>query len=319
METLEKVKGMSYKKLPLDEKGELIENKFRLQSPRNLIIVKYPKSGGTLSLCDVPKILIGDAERGSDPFKPKNYANLLTFDGTDEFEKTKSYGSIPSGLFQTVDELRSANRMKEFWALYERMDMPAPLKEKEAIFKDVLAHLNSMPFPIFAIDTITSILELSNAAALHEYNAALQPDKRKSSIKRVDDYGGTYKIRQKFAEIKKFIEVNAAPFIQWHGHIAEKKKILKKSDEDVTAMDIALDGLMSTIFTAKADAVCALYRASDGVFLDFSKKDETALGTRTSHLGNKIIKIADLLPDTANTSIDRPKTYWDVVYPDLKW
>ncbi len=307
---------MEFKKLPLDAEGKLIENNFRLQSPRNLVIVKYPKSGGTLALCDVPKVLIGDAEKGTEPFKAKNYANLLSFDG-EEFISTKNYGWLPAGLFQTVDELSKVNNMKEFWALYGKLDSNLSPKEKEVIFKDVLAHLNQMAFPIFAIDTITSVLDVSNTAALYEYNKSISVDKRKSSIRDIDNWGGTYKIRHKFEEVKRFIENNAAPFIQWHGHVGERKKILKKSEEEITALDIALDGLMSTIFTAKADAVCTLYRNGEGVYLDFLKKDETALGSRNANVSNKLIKIADLMIPEQRVDVDRPKTYWKEVYPDL--
>lgn len=303
-----------YLRLPLTEDNILINlGDIKIIDPKNLIIIKYPKSGSTLSMCNVPKILIADSEGGTDYFSPNNKVNLLDPSVEGVFELTKKYGYIPKTIYDLVIELNRANDMNTYWELYNKFNFERNLQVKADLHKVIIDKLNSMPFPILAIDTITSIISLSNSAALFEYNLNVKPESKKSDIKRVDEYGGTQYIRRKFSDIKRFIEQNAAPFIQYHGHIGMRKKQLKKDDKEIDALDIALEGVLSTIFTAQADSVSTFYRNEKGCFLDFMKKDETDLGSRPPHLSNKLIKIADIL----KTNEIYPKTYWAEVYPDI--
>jgi hypothetical protein len=304
-----------FKRLPLDEQGNLIKNGFGIKSPRNLVIVKYPKSGGTLSLCNVPKILILDAEDGTDYFSPDNVSKLMDKSVEGQFISTKKYGWLPKTLFDVIDELSTANKMDEYWKRYTNLENERDLVKKEQLYNELIDFINSMPFPIVAIDTITSIINISNSAALHEYNYNVKETSQKADIHRVDDYGGAQYVRRKFAEVKRFIEQHAAPFIQYHGHIGMKKVTLKKSDKDLTALDIALEGVISTTFTAKADAVCTFFRDKEGCWLDFAKQQETDLGSRPIHLSNKKLKIAEIMkPDEIY-----PKSYWNLIYPEISF
>lgn len=306
-----------YNILPLSNDGKLINlGDIRIKSPQNLVIVKYPKSGSTLSMVNVPKILILDSERGTDDFPCNNKVSLLDETKEGKFVQTKKYGWMPKTIYDVVTELYKANHMKEYWELKVLFDIERNLTVKEEMYQQLVEMINKMPFPIICIDTITSITQLSNAAALYEYNLTINdPDKRKADIKRTDEWGGTYKIRQKFDEVKRFIEQNAAPFIIFAGHIAMRKKVLRKGEEDVSAIDIALEGLMSTIFTSKASAVCVFHRNDKGCFLDFTKHSESDLGSRPFHLSNKVIKIANILKE--NEQI--PTTFWSSVFPEIKF
>jgi hypothetical protein len=312
---IEELKKPNFRRLPLNNDGTLIKNAFGIRSPKNIVIVKYPKSGGTLAMCNVPKILILDAEDGTDYFAPDNVAKLIDRNVDKQFVSTNKYGWLPKTIFDIVDELSTANNMDEYWVKYNALEDERDLKKKEVLYNELIEFINKMPFPIVAIDTITSIQKLSNDAALHEYNLGVKESSQKADIKRVDEYGGVQYIRRKFSEIKSFIEQNAAPFIQYHGHIAFKKKVLKKGEEEMNALDIALEGVLSTSFTAKADAVCSLIRDEKGVWVDFTKKEETDLGSRPLHLSNKKVKIADLVKPNEIF----PKTYWNELYPEIKF
>jgi hypothetical protein len=305
--------NQTFRKLPLDENGKLLENNFCIESPESLIIISFPKTGKTLSMINKPNFLIGDSEKGTSYFKPKNYVNLLTFGGNEEFVKLKSGTYVPAGLFQTVDELNKANRMKEYWELKQKLE-DAVVADQEAVYKDLLAHIKGMPFPIFVGDTVTSLQDLNLKAALREYNDRF-PTKTKTDIKKADDFGGVGYIRANFTGIKNFVENNAAPFKVWNGHIKEKKKILRKTQDEVSAVDMALDGIVPTLFTAKADAVCTFTRDDNGCYLDFKKKEESDLGSRPYHLSNKRIKIAEPLKEGEMY----PKTYWERIYPELSF
>lgn len=312
--TIEKKEGFTL--LPLNSKGELIENKFYMKSPRNLVIVKYPKSGSTLSLGNVPKILIADTERSTINFPISNAVDLLANEKEGEFTKTNNFGYIPTSIFDLVLELSKANKMDKYWEIFNKLGS-SPVSEKDDLHIELLKHINTIPFPIVAIDTITALVDISNSAALYEYNSGKSPEKQKANIKRADEYGGVMYTRRKFNEIKRFIEKHGAPFIQYHGHVSQRKKILKKGDDEISAVDIALDGIMSTIFTSQADAVCTFVRNDEGCFMDFSKKEESDLGSRCLHLSNRNVKIADIQTDENLNKGIMPKTYWGEIYPEI--
>jgi len=67
---------MEFKKLPLDDKGELFPAEKCLLSPRNLVIISFPKSGKTETLVNQKNILIGDTQGGTDYFQAQNATNL---------------------------------------------------------------------------------------------------------------------------------------------------------------------------------------------------------------------------------------------------
>lgn len=309
------VTSTEYKRLPLTPTGELIKAGADILSPRNIVIVKYPKTGTTLSMCNVPKILVADAEEGTVTFKMDNQVDLFDKSVEDQYVKTNNYGWLPKTIFELVDELKKANNMKTFWEMYQAMRSERDVPKRLDLYKKLMELINKMPFPIVAIDTITSIQKLSNAAALYEYNQGVATPK--NDITKVDEYSGAKYVRSKFAEIKRFIETNAAPFIQYHGHVAERKKILKKDEEKISSVDIALSGIQSVTFTSWAQAVATSYRDKDGVWLDFTKKDETDMGSRVLALSNKKIKIADIVKDDDLAKGVRPKTYWHTIYPEI--
>lgn len=311
----EAIVAPAYKRLPLNANGELLKNGFMIKSPRNMVIVKYPKSGSTLSLVDVPKILIADSEGGTEDFNATNSTNLLDSTVIDEFKETNNFGWLPQTIFDLVDELKKANRMKEYWVLYNTLKNERDLVQKERHYNALIEFINKLPFPIVAVDTITSIQGLSNAAALFEYNKSVS--KPKTDITRVDEYSGVVYVRRKFNEIKRFIEMNAAPFIQYHGHVAPRKKILKKAEADISSVDIALSGIQSITFTSQAQAVCTFYREKTGCYLDFTKADESDMGSRSLHLSNKKIKIAEITKDEDLEKGIRPITHWGEIYPEL--
>lgn len=283
-----------------------------------MVIVKYPKSGTTLSMCNVPKILVADAEEGTVTFKMDNQTDLFDKSAEDKFTKTNAYGWLPQTIFELVDELKRANKMKEFWELHQAMRSERDPAKRMDLYKRIIELINSMPFPIVAIDTITSIQKLSNAAALYEYNQGVGKANPKNDITKADEYSGAKYVRAKFAEIKKFIETNAAPFLQYHGHVAERKKILKKDEKDVSSVDIALSGIQAVTFTSWAQAVAIFYRDATACWLDFTKKEETDMGSRVLALSNRKLKIADLMSDDDLRKGLRPKTYWGEIYPEIE-
>lgn len=319
----QKVVEPLFRKLPLGGDGKLLESdEFSIKSPSNAVIISVPGGGKTDNMVDIPHLLIGDCEEGSKDFHAKNRVNMRYSTMKEEFVKVKNGAYVPAGIWETVNELNKANRMGEYWKMYVGLEEEKVLAEKEKRYKDIIEFLNDIPFAIFAIDTITSLQELNLDGALEEYNSRISdPSKKKTNIKRVDDYSGVQYIRKNFNGMKEFIERNAAPFILFLGHTAEKKKIIKKSAEDVDAIDIALDGMYSNIFTAKSGTVGVLYRNKDGIYVDFRYRDESGIKARPRHIGNKLIKIADVheYDETTGDLVKKGRTYWEKMYPELRF
>lgn len=309
-----------FKKLPLDDKGELFPAEKCLISPRNLVIISFPKSGKTETLVNQKNILIGDTQGGTDYFQAQNAVNLLSYSGEEPFQVIKDGSYIPMGIFQTVDELNRINDMNNYWKLYVAFK-EARGDERKKLYNSLIEHILKMKFPIFVVDPITELQETLHKAALADYNSQFKPKVPKNSIKRVDEYGGSQYIRRTVFAVRRFIEKNAAPFIIYTGHIKEKKKILNKGDEAISVADMDFEGTLSTIFTQKSDANGIFYRDKNGCWLDFQKKDEdTDFDSRPPHLANKKIKIADIHTyDKDNNVTKKGDVFWNKIYPELNF
>lgn len=308
-----------YRRLPLTPEGNIIETKRRiLKSPRTQVIISFPKSGKTDSMINQPKFFIGDCEGGTDKFEGINYTDLNKYSGDQPYAITKSGSYIPAGLYEVCEELYRANNMKAFNKAYEQYHVT----KSEEDYEIMMGLVEYMPFPIFVVDTITSFMKMVHSAALAEYNAGVDITRQKNDIRRADNFGGTQLIRRKVEEIKAFIERSAAPFIIYNGHIKMRKSVLSKSEEEISTVDMALEGQLPLIFTHSADAVCIFYRNEEGCFLDYTKKHDSDTDARPRHLGNRIIKISELHAFGTSDQdeqylIEKGKTYWNRIYPEL--
>lgn len=312
---------LPYKRLPLTPEGKIIERKKRiLRSPRTQVIISFPKSGKTDSMIDQPKFFIGDCEGGTDKFEGINYTDLNKFSGDQPYAITKSGSYIPAGLYEVCQELYRANNMKAFNKAYEQYHDT----KSEEDYDIMMGLIEAMPFPVFVVDTITSFMKMVYSAALAEYNAGVDATRQKTDIRRADNFGGTQFIRRKVEDIKAFIERSAAPFIIYNGHIKMRKSVLSKTEEEISTVDMALEGQLPLIFTHTADAVCIFFRNEDGCYLDYTKKSDSDTDARPRHLGNRIIKISELHQFGTDENeeqylIEKGKTYWNKIYPDLEF
>lgn len=312
-----KTQSSIYKKLPINDKKELLPAEKCLISPRNLVIISFPKSGKTETMVNKKNILIGDPQGGTDYFQAQNSVDLLTYTGAEPYQVIKDGTFVPAGIFETVDELSRVNDMDGYWKLYVAFK-EARGDNRDRLYDQLIEHIQSMVFPIFAVDPITDLQRTFHEAALADYNNQFKT-KQKDSIKRVDEYGGSQYIRRNILGIKNFIQKNAAPFIIYTGHIKEKKKIINKAEDSLSVADMDFEGTMSTIFTQNSDSNGIFYRDKNGCWLDFVKKDEdTDFDSRPPHLANKKIKIADLHKFDSNGNVtEKGKTYWEKIFPEL--
>ena len=180
-----------FKKIPLDSSGNLIDFIPLLKSPTNMVIISHQKTGKTLSMMGEKNFLIADCERGTEYFKGSNRVNLPTYDtsnGELPYTKLSSGMIVPTGLWQVVQDMRQANRMKEYFELRRRFEDHRTRENHDIL----LECISKMKLPILVIDTITHFMNIVEDCALHEYNENLSSTTpKKSNIKRVDTYSGS--------------------------------------------------------------------------------------------------------------------------------
>lgn len=303
---------MKFKKLPLDDNMKPVTKPKLFKSPRSNVIISVPKSGKTNAMINKEKLLICDAENGTGYFDANNVANIAVHEGDSVTLIPGQEYHVPTGLFELAQEIKEVNSMLAFRKLVDQWDK-TPNKK---LFEEIHELVDKMVYPIAVIDTLTGFTSHVYECALADYNRLL--NKKKTDIKKVDNYGGAQYIRRSFETIKGFIERNIAPFIIYTGHIKLKKSSIVKADEDIMVEDLALEGIIPTIFTSSADAVGVFYRNDEGCYISYKKKGDSDQDARCEILANRIIKISDLHQFDDNGVITKHgKTYWDLVYPEI--
>lgn len=307
---------MKYSKLPLTDDGELKQRISGFVCPRSMIIISAPKSGKTNAMVNVPRLLIGDTDPngGTSYF---NCNNVAMVSGTDVTYNKALDMHIPTELYKTVIELSKANGMVEYNKAYKTWEN-SPTEENVTILTKLV---DSMPFPVFCVDTLTNLTTSLYAAALADVKKKFPKStniQSKTSIKNVDDYSGAQYTRETITRTMQFIEKFAAPFILYTGHIKDTKKVGQKDDDELAITDIDFEGqTIATKITSIASAVGICYRDDDGVWFDFVRSDTNKVSARPAHLSNRKIKISDIDEYEDGKLIKKGKTYWGDVYPGV--
>ncbi|SEW21852.1 hypothetical protein SAMN05428988_3257 [Chitinophaga sp. YR573] len=302
------------RRLPMDEDNNIIDRQeFTIQSPAKMIMMGHTLMGKTMTMVNTKKIMIGDTLTETKYFECTNKVHLSVKKSKDPYKKLKNGVYIPMGLAEVVNDLYHTNCMDEYRKLQQRLDLAHVPEEKVKIFNALKEHIAKMRWPIFALDNLTQLQEMNYSATLHAYNLEVRPDPPKMDIRKVDKYSGVNYTRPNFFGILEYIESYAAPFIIYVAHVKNKKDVIGKDTDDLTPLDVALDGIAPYTITRLMSAVAIFNRNNEGCFLDFNKRTETDLGARPVHLRNKIIKIADFQTDPKVY----PTRYWQEIYPDL--
>lgn len=313
--TAESKKKIPFNYLPVDANMQLIDQSaFEFASPQSMVIISAPLTGKTLSMVNMEKFMILDLYKETLYFPfCKNKVSIY------EEPEAEVYVYLPDGtiltkrLYDVVMELSRANKMPLFRKLKDALSKNIPLEQKQQVFDAQKKLLNQMLFPVTVVDTLTQLQAMNFRACLHMYNSGVDPEYRKKNVRRIDKYNGTKFTRPNFFGILDFIERHASPFVIYNAHIREKKSVLEKDAEDISTVDINLEGLVSSTYTNRMGAVGIFNRTEEGCFLDFVKRIESDLGGRPLHLWNKVLKVADF---TADPQV-LPKRYWEQVYIDL--
>jgi hypothetical protein len=313
-----------YKFLPLTAAGEVIEQDTLFDSPSSLVMIALPKQGKSNLLAGNKKCLIVDLE-GSTNYIKGAIVSKVVIDVLEDLDKLTI--EIPDKnnenpkdpakskfmlrpIFNVVAELIQANNMIQYRKLVKQWN----LKQSPELKNQIHTLVKKMPFPVVAIDTLTSLSEAAKLLA-YKYYIINNPKTTKSNIKLVDNYGGQQFVREAMFDIKNFIETFAAPFIIWTGHT--KDKVIKKDATDITIADLDLDGKLPNIFTTTCDAICTVSRDDEGVYMDFSNIQGSS-ASRSTYIPNEKLLMSTLFKtDEKGTISTKPETYWNKIYPEL--
>lgn len=303
--------------LPVNEDLQLVDQSaFNFASPETMVIISPPLMGKTLSMVNQEKFIIVDFYKETSYFPfCRNKVSVHEPPEEEVFVYLPDGTIVTKRFYDIVMELKRANQMQKYKKIKDALKRNLPVAQKEKLFKALQKLVDEMPFAVGVFDTLTALQQMNFRACLYMYNAMVEPEKRKKDIRRIDNYNGTKFTRPNFFGILDFIEANACPFIIYNAHIREKKSVYEKDVEDLSTVDINLEGLVSSTYTNRMGAVCIFNRTEEGCFLDFVKRVESDVGGRPPHLWNKVIKIADITerPDQL------PRRYWQDVYIDVKF
>ena len=99
------------------------------------------------------------------------------------------------------------------------------------------------------------------------------------------------------------------------GHV--KDKMLNEQGTELNVKALDLQGKVSSVLSAKSDAICYLYRDPETQHLmaNFGNNNSVLTGARMDHLAGKTILLAERVEENGNYKIE---THWENIYPSLK-
>ena len=156
------------------------------------------------------------------------------------------------------------------------------------------------------IDNVTRLEEicLSYAVTLYKQNPQGK-NYTGTDIRTLPNGGGYFYLRQAIRKVIDMFKDLCDEFILL-GHT--KETMINKEGEELSQMELDLDGKLGAIICGESDAVGYVYRKKNETHISFEGGTNTTVEARAPHLRGKDIVIAD---SDDNNNIT---TYWDKVY-----
>ena len=227
--------------------------------------------------------------------REKNPKILLIY-GKPKIGKTSLVAGLDNCL---IVDLEKGTHFVE--SLSYDVDSLSGLKE----LKDAIIAANK-PYKYIAIDTVTALEEMVIGYAGSLYKETVQGKNWQGDDVRLLPNGSGYLfLRMAFFNVIDDIST-LADHIILVGHL--KDRLINKSGEELVASEIELTGKISSLLSAKADALGYIFRKDNQNIINFKPTDQVICGTRIKHLANKEIVISE-----SNEKGD-VKTFWDKIY-----
>lgn len=238
--------------------------------------------------------------------KPRdlNPRSMLIY-GPPKVGKTTLVAGLENALLVDVDKQGSSyvEALKvEVNSLKEYGDLIRALKESPGKYEYGI------------LDTITIMEELAQDYALILYRKSpmgakfgLRPDGtyEDKDVLTLPNGAGYFWLRKAFFELIEMFE-ECFPKRIYVGHLKDKQ--IDEQSQSVTAASVDLTGKIKSLMCAACDTVGYVYRKGNETRLSFVTNEDIICGSRSPHLKNRDIVVAEELEDGNYV------TYWDKIY-----
>lgn len=173
-------------------------------------------------------------------------------------------------------------------------------------------------FKFVTIDTVTALEEMALDLAAKRYQES--PVGKNwigtgKDILKLSQGAGYYWARIAMQEIIGWFEQDSYNLILT-GHVKDKNLVEGGTELSVKQLD--LSGKVSTILSAKSDAICYAYRDAETghLYCNFGDLNSVLTGARMSHLAGRTILLAER--EMSEDGTWKIKTHWENIFPSLK-
>ena len=162
------------------------------------------------------------------------------------------------------------------------------------------------PYKYITVDTVTALEELAKGLALINYRqSAMGKNFTGKNVLELANGAGYLWLRNAFFSLIDYVKT-LSDFTILSGHI--KDKVINDSGNVVDAANVDLSGKIKSMICAQADTIGYLYRKGNKTIINFKSNDEVICGSRSPHLRNQEIEVAEMGEDGILT------TNWDKIY-----
>ena len=238
--------------------------------------------------------------------KTNNPKNLIIF-GLPKVGKTTALAELPNCL---IIDLEQGTRYTEGYVVQannyvDLYNIAKALKEEDHNYKFI------------ALDTVTALEKIALSLACKRYQESPLGKTWSGSgddILKLPMGAGYYWARLAMEEIIGWFEKVSDNLILV-GHV--KDKMLNEQGTELNVKALDLQGKVSSVLSAKSDAICYLYRDPETQHLmaNFGNNNSVLTCARMDHLAGKTILLAERVEENGNYKIE---THWENIYPSLK-
>ena len=162
------------------------------------------------------------------------------------------------------------------------------------------------PYKYITVDNVTVLQDMVVGYAGNLYKETVQGKNwTGDNVLKLPNGAGYQFLREAFFNVIDDI-CTLADHIILIGHL--KDKLINKAGEELAASEIDLTGKISSLLSAKADALGYVYRKEGQDLINFNPSDQVVCGTRIKHLANKQIVISEA------DEKGEIKTFWNEIY-----
>lgn len=170
------------------------------------------------------------------------------------------------------------------------------------------------PYKYGILDTVTVLEDMAKGLALKMYRATPIGAKFGLNLKTgqfedkdiltLPNGAGYYWLREAFFAIISQFD-SAFEYKIYLGHL--KDKMIDEENDKVIAANVDLTGKIKSLMCAECDTIGYLYRKGNETHISFIPTDDVTCGSRSEHLRNQDIVVAEMTKDGY-------KAYWDKIY-----